>query len=191
MKFNLVDFSTLILAMVLSSPFSTAAEINGMKLPDQAKVEGKTLMLNGTGMRQVSFLHVNVYAGALYLQTPSHDAEQVAKSDLLKRMELTFARDVGAKDIAKAWGEGFEKNCETACEAMKPLVAKLQGMMSDMKKGDVMAYDFLPARTQVFIRGAQVGTIEGRDFSQNMIRCWIGKTPPNEELKKGLLGLKN
>jgi hypothetical protein len=189
MKFK---FFALILSLSFSLPsFSIAAEINGVKLPDEAKLNGKTLPLNGLGMRQVSFLKINVYGGGLYLEKPSHDGEEIAKSNTLKRVEMVFTREVEAKKIAGAWEEGFEKNCETGCEAQKPQLAKLKSLMSDVKKGDMMAYNFYPDRTEVIIRGTQVGTIEGHEFAQNMMLCWIGKNPPNEALKKGLLGLKD
>ena len=178
------------LAFSASAQFASAAEISGIKLPDQVTLEGKTLKLNGAGLRQATILRVNVYAAGLYLENPSGDAEAIANSDQPKSIEMVFMRDVSAKQMAEAFQEGFEKNCVADCAKLKPDIGKLQGLMKDMKKGETMAYHFLPDKVEVMIRGQKAGSIEGKGFSQQLIRCWLGKNPPNAGLKEGLLGGK-
>ena len=177
-------------SFLLSGSNLAAAEISGLKLPDQVTLEGKTLKLNGTGLRQATILKVNVYAAGLYLENPSGDAEAIANSDQPKSIEMVFMREVSAKQMAEAFQEGFEKNCVADCAKLKPELSKLQGLMKDMKKGETMAYHFLTDGVEVIIRGQKAGSIEGRAFSHQLIRCWIGKNPPNAGLKEGLLGLK-
>ena len=179
--------STLAL-LYLSGSSATAAEISGVKLPDQVTLEGKTLKLNGTGLRQATILKVNVYAAGLYLQSPSGDGEAIANSDQFKSIEMVFMREVSAKQMADAFQEGFEKNCVADCAKLKPDLSKLQGLMKDMKKGDTMAYHFLTDGVEVMIRGQKAGTVGDKAFSHQLIRCWIGKNPPNAGLKEGLLG---
>jgi len=179
--------STLAL-LYLSGSNAAAAEISGVKLPDQVTLEGKTLKLNGTGLRQATILKVNVYAAGLYLQSPSGDGEAIANSDQPKSIEMVFMREVSAKQMADAFQEGFEKNCLADCAKLKPDISKLQGLMKDMKKGDTMAYHFLTDVVEVTIRGQKAGTVGDKAFSHQLIRCWIGKNPPNSGLKEGLLG---
>ena len=177
-------------SLLLSGSSATAAEISGVKLPDQVTLEGKTLKLNGTGLRQATILKVNVYAAGLYLQNSSGDGEAIANSDQLKSIEMVFMREVSAKQMADAFQEGFEKNCVADCAKLKPDLSKLQGLMKDMKKGDTMAYHFLTDGVEVMIRGQKAGTVGDKAFSHQLIRCWIGKNPPNAGLKEGLLGAK-
>lgn len=169
---------------------ASAAEISGMKLPDQVTVEGKTLKLNGAGLRQATILKINVYAAGLYLENSSKDPEAIANSDQSKSIEMVFMREVSAKQMAEAFQEGFEKNCVADCARFKPDIGKLEGLMKDMKKGDAMAYHFLPDRVEVMIRGQKVGSVGDKGFSQQLIRCWIGKNPPNAGLKEGLVGTR-
>jgi hypothetical protein len=169
---------------------AAAAEISGIKLPDQVTLEAKTLKLNGAGLRQATILKFNVYAAGLYLENSSRDGEAIANSDQPKSIEMVFMREVSAKQLAEAFQEGFEKNCVADCAKLKPDIAKLQGLMKDMKKGDAMAFHFLPDKVEVMIRGQKAGSIGDKGFSQQLIRCWIGKNPPNAGLKEGLLGAK-
>jgi hypothetical protein len=176
-------------ALTLSAGKMAAAEIGGVKLPDQVTLEGKTLKLNGTGLRLAKILFTfNVYAAGLYLENTVHDGDAIASSDQLKAIQMVFLRDVTAKQMAEAFGEGFDKNCTADCARLKPDVAKLQGVLKDMKKGETMAYHFLSDGVEVTIRGQRAAKIGDKAFSRQLIRCWIGKNPPNAELKQGLLG---
>jgi len=176
------------LAIIVSH--APAAEISGVKLPDQVTVAGKSLKLNGTALRQATILKVNVYAAGLYLEKTSGDGEAVANSDQAKSIEMMFMRDASAKQMAEAFGEGFEKNCVAGCAELKPFISKLQGLMKDMKKGESMAFHFLADGVDVMIRGQKMGSVGDKAFSHQLIRCWIGKNPPNSGLKEGLLGGK-
>ena len=176
--------------LVLTGSNAAAAEISGVKLPDQVTVAGKSLKLNGAGLRQATILKVNVYAAGLYLENSSGDGEAIANSDQAKSIEMVFMRDVTAKQMAEAFQEGFDKNCVAGCAELKPPINKLQGLMKDMKKGDAMAFHFMSSGVEVLIRGQKVGSVGDKAFSHQLIRCWIGKNPPNAGLKEGLLGTK-
>ena len=169
---------------------AAAAEISGVKLPDQVTVQGKTLKLNGLGLRQATFLKFNAYAAGLYLENTMHDADGIANSDQAKSIDIVFMRDVSMKQMADAFQEGFDKNCVAGCAELKPNIPKLQGLLKDMKKGETMAYHFLADGVEVMIRGQKVGKVGDKAFSHQLIRCWIGKNPPNPELKDGLVGKK-
>lgn len=176
-------------ALTFSAGNTAAAEIGGVKLPDQVTLEGKTLKLNGAGLRQAKILLTfNVYAAGLYLENTMHDGDAIASSDQLKSIQMVFLRDVTAKQMAEAFGEGFDKNCTADCGRLKPDIAKLQGVLKDMKKGETMAYHFLSDGVEVMIRGQRAAKIGDKAFSRQLIRCWIGKNPPNAELKQGLVG---
>jgi hypothetical protein len=181
----------LICSLALASSATVfAAEISGVKLPDQVTVGGKSLKLNGAGLRQATILKINAYAAGLYLENSSHDGEGIANSDQLKSIHMVFMRDVSAKQMSDAFQEGFDKNCVAGCAELKPHISKLQGLLKDMKKGEAMAYHFLSDGVEVMIRGQKVGKLGDKAFSHQLIRCWIGKNPPNAELKDGLLGKK-
>ena len=165
-------------------------QISGVKLPDQVTLQGKTLKLNGTGLRQATILKINVYAAGLYLENASKDGEAIANSDQPKTIQMVFLRDVSGKQMADAFQEGFEKNCVAGCAELKPDIGKLQGLVKDMKKGDTMAFHFTSSGVELMIRGQKAGSVGDKAFSHQLIRCWIGKNPPNAELKEGLLGGK-
>ena len=178
------------LAVGLSASNAPAAEISGVKLPDQVTVGGKSLKLNGLGLRQATFIKFNVYAAGLYLENLSRDGDAIANSDQTKSIQMVFMRDVTAKQMSDAFQEGFDNNCVAGCAELKQFLPKLQGLMKDMKKGETMAYHFTSDGVEVMIRGQKVGKVGDKAFSHQLLRVWIGKHPPNAELKDGFLGGK-
>lgn len=180
----------LLFCMLFIARTGFSSEIGGVKLPDQVTVQGKTLKLNGTGLRQATILKFNVYAGGLYLENGMHDGEAIANSDQVKAIHMVFMRDVSAKQMGDAFQEGFDKNCVADCVRLKPDIGKLQGVLKDMKKGEAMDFHFLGDGVEVMIRGQKAGSIGDKAFSRQLIRCWIGKNPLDAGLKQGLLGGK-
>ena len=53
-----------------------AAELDGVQLPDTLQVDGKTLHLNGFGLRTYSLLGIHIYIASLYLEHLSTDPER-------------------------------------------------------------------------------------------------------------------
>ncbi len=177
------------LCMAAGIGVAQGKECNGVSFPEQMQAEGATLKLNGLGLRQATFLKVNVYVAALYVTQPSKDANAILKSGTPKELILHFVRDVGSSDLSKGWHEGFENNAQSQLPALKDRIESFKGMMPDVKKGEQLRLIYKPgAGVQVVVNKAVKGTIKGDDFAQALFSIWLGANPPNAELKAGLLG---
>ena len=89
----------------------------------------------------------------------------------------------------KAFTEAFEPEGAEQSPALKERIARLNSWMSDMKTDQRLSFIRLPhTGIQVSVNGARKGTIEGDDFARAFVSIWLGPTPPNPELKSGLLG---
>jgi Chalcone isomerase-like len=178
------------LAMVLCLAASLPAlgkEVAGVAVADTATVEGKTLNLNGAGLRKK--IVFKVYVGGLYLETPSKDAATVISSDQVKRMQLSVLRSLSTKQVTEAIEEGFEKNSKAQMGALKPRLEKLKTMIPNVENGDQILLTYVPGRgTVVSAKGAEKGVIEGKDFADALFAVWLGPNPVQEDLKKALLG---
>jgi hypothetical protein len=165
-----------------------ARECKGVDFPEHAQVNGTDLTLNGLGMRKATFLKVNVYVGALYVTHPSHDPQPLIDPGTPAELILHFVRNVGAGDLKNAWKEGFERVAKDQMAALGARVTMLNSWMSDIKTGQRLTFVRLPGTgIQVSVNGTVKGTITGDDFSRAFISIWLGKEPPNPELKTGLL----
>ena len=161
----------------------------GVTFPVHTQVDGRDLTLNGLGLRKATFLRIHVYVAALYVKQPSGNPADLIDSEEPQELILHFVRNVGAEDVRKALVKGFERAGAREFAALKPRVEKLSSWMADMKAGQRLTFVRSPHRgVLVSVQGADKGVIEGEDFSRAVVSIWLGSSPPNPEVKRGLLG---
>jgi Chalcone isomerase-like len=167
------------------------AECLQAKFPNSTKVGNVDLELNGLGIRKATFLAVKVYVAGLYVPQKSSDAGAILGSNLPWQLTLRFIRDVDASDIRDAFEEGFESAAGEKMATLRPRIDSLNARMADFKEGQYLTFANAPAKgVMIDVNGVVGSAIEGADFSTALLSIWIGRKPPNEDLKSGLLGDK-
>jgi hypothetical protein len=169
-----------------------AGERAGVTLPDQATVEGRTLVLNGMGLRRATWLRVKVYVAGLYLEEKSLDADAILRPERTKRIVLVFVRAVDREDLLKAWDESFKEIAGEDFPALEARIATFHGWMPNrVAKGDTFTFTYVPgAGVLVTVKDETRGTIPGADFARSLFGNWLGSGTPSPTLKAGLLGLR-
>jgi len=166
---------------------ASAGELAGVTVPATATVGGQQLVLNGLGLRKKAIF--SVYVGALYLPARSSDPAAIIALEAPKRMEMHFVRDVGKDKIAEGWRDGFANNSGDRLPALQQRLDEFAGKWPDMVSGDMAAMTYAGGGIlKLEIRGQEVGAFQGKEFADAVFACWLGSTPPSEDLKKGLLG---
>jgi hypothetical protein len=169
------------------SATALAVEVSGVDLPDTVTAEGKTLKLNGAGLRKKMVF--KVYVAGLYVETPARDAAALLSSNQVKSMRLRMMRSVKGKQIAESIQEGFDRNSKAQQDKLKDRLGKFAAMIPDVDEGDDIVMTWVPDQgTKVSVRGTDRGTIEGRDFADALFAVWLGPDPVQEDLKKALVG---
>jgi len=178
----------LLSAGILATGAAQAKQCAGVDMADQTQVDGKSLVLNGVGLRLATMLKVKVYVGGLYVAKASSDPAAILASTEPTEIVLQFVRDVGVDDLRKGWDEGFEKNVKGGMPALKDRIAQFNGWMGDVKTGQKLSFLYKPGTgVTVTVNGAVKGTIKGDDFGKALLSIWLGD-PPNAEVKSGMLG---
>lgn len=172
------------LALALAAP---AKELKGVQLQDTVTAEGKTLKLNGAGLRK-KFVF-DVYVGSLYLEETSPDASAILAKDGVRRVEMHMLRDLSKEQIVEAIREGFEKNSKDKLPALKDRLDKFIAQMPDkVTKGQVLRLTYVPGKGTTVTGEGEKTQIEGKDFADALFSVWLGAHPVDEDLKKGMLG---
>jgi hypothetical protein len=177
----------LLLAALLTSFLTFAAEKDGITFPDKISVNGKELVLNGIGIRKATIFKVKVYYGGLYIEQKSQDAQKFLSTDAPKQIIMNFVHDV---DAAKLRG-GFDDALEAANKNYKSFavsMGKFNNYLEDVAKGDKIIITFLNDGILVSVKGKEKEKIAGGDFSRALLNIWF-INPTDEALSKGLLGL--
>ena len=180
--------SILLAAIAVALP-ALAGKLAGITLPEQVSVGGRTLVLNGMGLREASVLMVDVYVAGLYVESKSQDAAAILDATQAKRLVMRFMRSVGKEKLAEAWTEGFDKNAGDRRAALSSELATLNAAMVDVKKEDLITLTYLPdTGVTVSVPGKGDLVIAGADFQRVLFSIWLGPDPPNVSLREGLLG---
>ena len=171
---------------MLAAGAARAAEVAGVTMPATETVEGKTLKLNGMGLR--TKMVFKIYVAGLYLENPSRDAAVVVESEQIKSMHLSMLRDVQGHEITHAIGQGFARNARSQMGALQGRLDSLGAMLPNLARGDDVVLSYVPGKgTLVRVQGVDRGVIEGKDFADSLLRTWLGADPVQEDLKRAFL----
>jgi hypothetical protein len=170
-----------------------AAELEGVKLADSARLAegGAELRLNGAGVR-TRFMF-RVYVGALYLSAKTAAANAVINDAGPKRIALHMLRELSSEQLFGALEDGLKNNHGADDMAkLETRVKQLRAIFDAVKvakPGDIILIDYLPEQlTRITINGTVRGSIAGADFNRALLRIWLGDSPADADLKKGMLG---
>jgi hypothetical protein len=183
--------SAALLLFLCAAPAAEAAatECDGVSFPEHIQARGATLTLNGLGLRKATIFGIKVYVGALYVAHPTSDANAILSSPEPVEVELRFVFHATAGQLRNAWQEGFEKSAPGQLAQLQTRIAQLQGWMTGVGSGERMTFLRIPGvGIQYSLDGALKGTIPGDDFATAFLAIWLGSSPPNPELRTGLLG---
>jgi hypothetical protein len=186
-----------LLCASLAAPLAALAQegpvqIEGASFERRARVAGRELLLNGTGVRAVAWF--TGYAAGLYLPSRASSAAQAVALDGPKRLQMRMLQEVPAEEFVKAFRKGVQRNVPAS--EMPRLVqrmdrfAALIAAIGKVKKGDIVNLDLEPGRGTLFsLNGTLRGeAIEGSDFYAALLLSFIGDRPYDQKLKAGLLG---
>jgi hypothetical protein len=157
-----------------------------------ANAERPELHLNGASLREL-YLLIETYVGALYLEKPSTDPQEILDSQTHKRMVFhVMMKKVGARRIANALQEALVMNVTK--EQHKELAEEIEQMLSyfdgKMHRGEEAIFDYIPGKgTQITINNQVKGLIPGKDYYRAMLSIWIGENPVGRSFKDDILGL--
>ncbi len=183
------------LALLLVLPAAARGgerEIAGVRFPTEKVVAGRTVHLNGVALRK-AYIFVKVFAGAFYLEHPTHNAREAIESEQVKHFVLHYLTDKAtAEKLQKGFVEAMEKaNPPELVEKHRDLIRRFASWLDrDMKPGATSVSTYVPGKGLTFwLMGEKKGTITDTEFIRMYYRYNLGKKA-DSNLRKGYLGLK-
>ncbi|HEY0184290.1 MAG TPA: chalcone isomerase family protein [Rhodopila sp.] len=189
-SFLLRLFLPVLVACSLASG-AAAATLEGVTVPDTYTVDGRTLVLNGSGVRTLTIFKIRAYVAALYLPQRSHDAAQILAADEPRVILLTFLRDASKARVEKQFRAGEATNCgHGGCAPADAAdFDRLVAAVPAVSRGDTSTYIFTADRVRVFANTRLIGDFANKDLAYHLLAGFIGDHPPSQQLRRQLLGL--
>lgn len=180
----------ILFSLMLLPAVAKARQLDDVALPDKVTLEGTDMALQLNGMGYRTKFVFKIYVAGLYTESTasSRDAVQALKGPKRVVMHMVYD-EVEREKIIGGWNDGFEENNDDAqLEKLKVRIATFNSYFPDLKKGDVLLYDFIPEKgTRVTINDEEKGIIEGEDFYVALLDIWLGEEPADDDLKDALL----
>jgi hypothetical protein len=164
-----------------------AGSKEGVTMSDTVTVAGKTLVLNGMGLREKAFF--DVYVAGLYLEAKSKDANAILDGNMTKRIHLVFKRDVDRGQMVEALNEAFDKNAGDKKAELKEHMKTFSSYLAALPEGSSMTLTHVPGKgLTVHINGKEKGTVPSDDLARVIFAGWLGGKAGDGDLKRQLLG---
>jgi hypothetical protein len=184
----------LVLAALVLAPAARAASMAGVDVPETISVDGKTLVLNGYGLRTLTFLKVKIYVAALYLPKKSNDAQAILASPGPKVLVLHHIHSGTKEQVQDRYKEGLKVNCGdeagTGCPAdLRADYQKLFASAKPVAEGDVTMYIVTDKQFRVVFNGTPVISFNNVPLGNMILAGFIGAHPPSPDLRTALLGM--
>jgi len=191
MRHLLVAFCLVLATFLPARASAPEIEVAGVRLPERLNVAGRTLLLNGAGLRKVLFM--DIYVAALYLPERHQDTQQIINRDIPRTLQLTLLRDLSTQQNLDALKDGLHENSSPGeIEAIRTDVDTFLGYIKSLREvstGTVIQMNYLPGEgTRVSVNGRYMGTVGGPGFNRAMLKIWLGEHPAQSSLKRALLG---
>lgn len=166
--------------------------IEGARYDNSIVLGGESLVLNGVGVRK-RFVF-DIYTGGIYVAKKAGRTEELVTQPGPKRVALRFLRDVEGELFVNSLHVGLKANhSEAELARWQKQVDSLTNTIKTIaiaRRGDTVYFDYTPQDgTRVSVNGVTRGPlIPGDDFYTAVLRVWLGETPADPGLKKGMLG---
>jgi hypothetical protein len=158
-------------------------------LASQVEVAGAPLVLVGHAIQRV-FLF-NIYEIGLYLGSPAHDADAVLSVDQPKQLRIRMLQGAKRKQVVDALKDGFVRGNRYGADlsALKERLDLLLAAVSDVRAGDELVITYVPGQgTALESSGGSRMQVPGKDFSDALLKVWLGDDPGARRIKRELLG---
>ena len=179
----------LLLAVVAIASSSAQTKAAGVIIPNNVSFEGEKLVLNGVGVREK--LWMNMYAGALYLNSKSSDSKAIINANDPMAIKLHMVSSLITSDkMIEAVNEGFENATKGKTSGIASEITKFKAFFSDeINKEDVFDIVYIPSKgVLVYKNGKEKGVIKGMEFKKALFGIWLSDNPADKNLKQGMLG---
>jgi hypothetical protein len=153
----------ILFAILLTTHAPAQTKSTGVNIPNSLSYEGAKLNLNGVGVREKYWM--NMYAGALYLNSKSIDANAILVANEPMAIKIHIVSKLISSDkMIEAVNEGFKSSAKGNTAPISAEIEKFKNFFEEeISKNDIFDLVYLPTRGVVVYKiGTEKGTIKDR-----------------------------
>ena len=196
-EIDMKRLSALMLLVVLALPLAAGAMVEpktGFDYPDQITVhETATLNATGVGIREKTFLKVDVYTIVSYVMDGTdlgdNPGEALINFDGAKKLQMDLRRGFSKAKLIGAFSDVIDDNYEDQSAFAEDMAIFFAYFTRDAEEGDVIEFMYCPKNKLVTtVNGEELGTIDNFEFVKALWSVWFAEKPASKDLKNSLIG---
>ena len=151
-----------------------------------------TLVGTGVGLREKTFLKVDVYVIASYVcskaQLGENKAQELMDLDGNKRIVMDLTRSFSADKLKKALTEIIDKNFKDQSAFADDLATLVGYFTEEAREGDHLVFDYQPAMgLTVSLNDETKGVLKNYELARAIWSVWFGDSCADKGVRKDLL----
>ncbi|MDT0678055.1 chalcone isomerase family protein [Autumnicola musiva] len=183
------NFLLLVLTVFSLNLTSAQTKVGGVTLPNSLNYQNKKLILNGAGVREK--LWIDLYAGGLYLEGKTSDANSILVSNKPMAIKLhIISKLITSNKMLDAVNEGFENSTRGNTAPISAEINQFKSLFKEeIAQNDVFDLIYSPGKGLVILKnGEEKGVIKGEEFKKALFGIWLANRPADDSLKEAMLG---
>jgi Chalcone isomerase-like len=189
-RFVLPALASLIAYPGLARP-AVAASIAGVDVPESYHVDGHSLVLNGYGLRTLTFLRIKIYVAALYLPRKAYDPQAIMASAGPTVVVVHYLHSGTQEQVQSRYREGEQENCgDGSCDpSLRADFERLLSVVPPVEPGDTTDFVVTEKSLRISFNGRPLEEFGRGALGRIILAGFIGPHPPTQDLRASLLGL--
>ena len=136
-----------------------------------------------------NYYFLKIYEVKLYL--PEKNSNIKALSNVSKKLEFTYYRNISAKTLIEKANESLFNNPAFEFDKFKNELAMLNMAYLDVKKGDKYVLQYTPnVGTELLLNEKRLALVQGYEFSKYYFGIWLSEYSFSDELYRSLVYTK-
>jgi len=157
-----------------------------------SEVGNYNLIVTGVGLREKTFMKVNVYVIVSYaIEGAKLEGDQgvaLLNLDAPKMIRMDLVRGFSREKLVNAFKDVIVKNYDDLSPFQAEMDEFFAYFKNDAEEGDKLVFTYLPSvGLKTTLNGEDQGVITNFEFVKALWTVWFGEKPANDGLKKDLL----
>ncbi len=158
------------------------------------EIEGAsfTLAATGVGLREKTFMKVNVYVIVSYVvegvELAGDQGMALLNLDAPKMIRMDLVRGFSREKLVNAFKDVIEENYDDRSAFQTDMDTFFAYFKNDAEEGDILIFTYVPGMgMKTVLNGEEQGVITNFEFVKALWTVWFGEDPASDGLKEDLL----
>jgi len=191
--------ASLFVLLILLLPLTAGAIVEPdtkMEYDDTVTIDSEVgnynLTVTGVGLREKTFMKVNVYVIVSYaIEGATLEGDQgvaLLSLDAPKMIRMDLVRGFSREKLVNAFKDVIEKNYDDLSPFQAEMDEFFAYFKNDAQEGDKLIFTYIPSvGLKTVLNGEDQGLITNFEFVKALWTVWFGEKPASDGLKKDLL----